>query len=206
MIVGPDFVWLHFPKCAGTAVEAALRVLLADRPGIHFDELNPSNVIWHQPAAVRQRHDPSFHLGDRQVICCIRRLPTWLLSRVHYEVARSPDRTPTREMLLKGLLYEQDGKLNPADEYIVYYTKPRVDTWVRTEFLAQDLATAFALDKALVERTLTISNTAVIPYIKSLSFWFTEEELRSLYEANPLWARLEQKLYGSLLVPKLSLP
>lgn len=201
MIIGPDFVWLHFPKCAGTACQAALRILLAGRPDIHFDELNPSNVIWHEPVFVRQQRDPTLDVSHRRIICNFRRLPSWLLSRVHYEVSRSARRAPTRAMLLKGCFYEQDGLINTPDKYLVYRTKPRVDTWVRTEHLAEDLSAAFGLEKHLVEQTLTTSNETVIPYVKSLAFWFSDEELCSLYAANPVWAELEKKVYGSLPLP-----
>src|SRR5512138_3887860 len=103
MIISPDFVWLHFPKCAGSAVEGALRILLAGRAGLSFDPIDPSNVIWHHNVAERENYDRSFSLGERRVLCGFRRLPTWLLSRVHFEASRGPHhRTVTRKMLLQG--------------------------------------------------------------------------------------------------------
>ncbi len=201
MITGNDFVWLHFPKCAGTAVEAALRTLLADRQDVVFDALDYSKVIWHHSIDKRVAYDPKFRLGQRRIICCFRRLPTWLLSRVHFEAARPPDyRTPTRKMLVKGRFYEQDGIISSAEEYAVKYSEPKVHTWIRAEHLANDLSAAFGLDLAAVQQAVRARNGTDIPYIKPITFWFTDEELRSLYEANPTWARIERKVYGSLLL------
>jgi len=200
MIIGEDFVWLHFPKCAGTAVELALRTLLADRPGVRFDPIEPSNVIWHHTIAEREWYDPSFSLGKRRVICCFRQLPTWVLSRVHFEAARGPDhRTVTRKMLMKGVIYERDGKLSNADVYAEKYSSPRVDRWVRAEHLAEDLSAAFALDPDAVQKALIRKNAGRIDYLKPLSFWFTKRELSNLYDASPTWTRIEKEVYGSLL-------
>lgn len=201
MIIGPDFVWLHFPKCAGVAVESALRTLLAGRLDVCFDPIDPKNVIWHHTVARREKYDDSFRLGRRRVICGFRRLPEWVLSRAHYEAARPPHyRTVSREMLVRGAVYEQDGDINQADTYVRRYADPRVDEWVRTENLVEDLSAAFALEPEAVRNAMQRLNVNSIPYVRSLSFWFTENELRELYAANPVWAQLETELYGSLMV------
>ena len=202
MIISDDFVWLHFPKCAGTAVEHALRTLLAGRPDVRFDPVDPSNVIWHHTVAKREKYDPSFTLGKRRVVCCFRRLPTWLLSRVHYEATRGPNyRTVTRDMLLKGVVYEHDGTATPANEYAKVFSSPRVDNWLRVENLAEDLSAVFGLENSAVQAALRPLNVTGFDYVKPLSLWFTARELARLYAANPIWSRIERKVYGSLLVP-----
>jgi hypothetical protein len=34
-------------------------------------------------------------------------------------------------------------------------------------------------------------------YIRDPEFWFTPDELSSLYRANPVWAEMERQVYGS---------
>lgn len=200
MIIGSDFVWLHFPKCAGSAVEDALRAILKPRRDVRLDPIDHRNVIWHQTVRERERYDPQFRLGDRKVICGIRRLPHWVLSRVHFEAQRRPAfRKATREMLLLGQTYEQDGRLNQADAYIRQYSNPRVDFWIRAENAAEDLAAAFEMEREFVASRLKRKNATKLHYIKDLSFWFTAPELADLYAANPLWADVERRVYGSLL-------
>lgn len=199
MIQGPDFVWLHLPKCAGTALEAALKEIWQDSPGYRFDVQDPHNVIWHDDIVRRRRRDPEFDLGGRRIIANFRRLPSWLLSRVHYEAQRPPHHIVTREMLLRGDLFEQSGALNRADRYALYYNRPPVDCWIRTENLAEDAAKAFGLDPEVLQAKLKRKNVGALNYIKSLDFWFTKRELADLYAATPHWAELELRIYGSLL-------
>ena len=68
MIIGPDFLWLHFPKCAGTLVEKILRVAFGDDPTLEFDPLDPRHVIWHQDVDERQAATGR-ELGGKHIIC-----------------------------------------------------------------------------------------------------------------------------------------
>lgn len=188
-------MWLHFPKCGGVSVDAALRKAFAGRKDIHFDDIkNHSNVIWHQ--SIKQR---GAEAANKRVICCIRRLPNWLLSRVHFEAERNPGYVATREMLLRGAFYENDGRINIEDAYATMYNNPPVSTWIRVENMNEDLAAAFGLDSVQVER----DNKTALPYVKDLSFWFTPNDLRNLYDANPAWASIERQVYGSTLADNL---
>jgi hypothetical protein len=202
MIIGPDFVWIHFPKCGGVSVQSALKKALKDRADVKFDDITDyQRIIWHQNVPQRAAYDPSFDPSGKRIICCIRRLPYWMLSRVHFEAEQPPGfYTGTREMLVSGNFYERNGRINKADTYMRMYARPKVDYWVRTENLAQDLVTAFSLLPN--ELVLEKENATGASYIKSLDFWFTPRELAMLYEANPLWAEIEARVYGDLLSVK----
>lgn len=203
MITGPDFIWLHFPKCGGSATEAALAVIFGGRDDVRFDPLDPANVIWHHSIEQRRAYDPAFSVGDRKIICGIRRLPHWLLSRVHFEAQRGPGfRVATREMLLRGQFYRRDGEIVQADDRAKRYSNPRVDHWLRLESLASDLAAALGLPESVVSGALSEKNRTRANYIKEIGFWFTARELAALYEANPVWARIEKDVYGSLLIER----
>jgi hypothetical protein len=208
MIIAPDWIWVHVPKCAGTETEAILQsVYVADR-SIAFDPVSPDlPVIWHQTLAQRAEVDPGFAPGARRVIGNIRRLPAWILSRVHFEIARSgPDAGVTRQQLTQGKFRTgaaapygaPNGRLWTADQALRGYAAEVTD-WVRTEHLGHDLQRVFGWTSAPPRPPADKTNANRIPYVRDLAFWFTRRELTRMYEANPLWAEMEQRIYGDLL-------
>lgn len=196
MIVGKDFIWLHFPKCAGTSMEKALHALA---PDARFDPIDPKNVIWHETIPQRMARDKRFEVGGRRIISGFRRLPHWVLSRVYFEAFRPPHHTVTREMLVRGQVFERSGDIRSADSYFTRFNTPPVTHWIRVENVEEDMASALRIDVNRVRAALPHVNAARDPIIKSLAFWFRPEELRALYAANPAWAEKETELYGSLL-------
>lgn len=206
MIIGERFVWLHFPKCAGTEVEAILRELLKNDKRVMFDDLDPKSnkVIWHQNIAQREAMDPTFILGERDVICNFRRLPYWLLSRIHYEKARSPHIVVTRDMfLIKGQFLGRDSVISSADQVAKKYSSRPVKHWLRTENLETDFIAVFSkyidLDSLDVKNRFRRKNKGVLRYIQDLEFYFKPHELEKLYFYNPLWASIERSIYGDIL-------
>ena len=204
MIVGPDFIWLHFPKCAGHAVESALRRGLRGRRDVVFDRRWPHHHPgWHESVADREQHVDGFARHDRTVISGFRRLPHWMLSRVHFEAARPPHHVPTRDMLRRGEFLHQNGKIGVADHQARHFAGS-VDRWIRTEHLAEDFERHFsdilgARAKLAMSRVNKVVNAAPLNYIKALEFHFTPDDLETLYAANPVWANIERELYGDLL-------
>jgi hypothetical protein len=202
MITSDDFVWLHFPKCAGTATERILKSIAKDNPRVAFDRRDIKNVIWHQSIAQREKYDQNFKIGARKIICNIRRLPAWLLSRIYYEHARPPHRIVSREMFAAGKFYENKGFLSCADDYAKKYSQPRVDHWIRTENFNADMQRVFSqyfkLGPHYIEDRAEIVNASKIEYIPEIGFYFTKADLAALYAANPVWAEIEMRVYGSL--------
>lgn len=194
MIIGSDFIWLHFPKCAGTTVELALRDLLEGRPDIRFDDIDGVTGYWHHTIAERQSIDPSFDPSGKQVLACLRRLPSWIMSMVTFEATRNEHLVATRDMIVHGRCFDGD-YLNRADDYLnLFYSD--VDQWIRTEYLADDLAEALDLPVSAVAKALLRHKANVTEsYIKEVSFWFTDDDLATLYASNPLWASVEGKIY-----------
>lgn len=198
MIVGPNFVWLHFPKCAGSAVEAALRRIFAGRDDIHFDDIDPNNVIWHQNLAQRRQYDPSFNPSGKLVIACFRRLPEWVLSRVHFEAQRPPHYVASRSMVLRGESYNQNGSIGRADDVLELFYRD-VKLWIPIENISERLADTLNIDAAHLNRQLRVENKGKFDYLRRTGFWYTQEELKKLYDASPLWRDLERRTYGNLL-------
>ena len=201
MIIGPDFLWLHFPKCAGTLVEKILRVAFGDDPTLEFDPLDPRHVIWHQDVDERQAATGR-ELGRKHVICCFRRLPHWVLSRINFEKHRSPHLPFSRAMYTQGRFYEQNGAESTAEGYVRKYSSRTVSHWIRVEFLREDFVAAFSpyldvtrldLDGAFGRR---VNET---DYHRDLGAWFSPNELAALYDSCPTWRDLEVSLYGDLV-------
>ncbi|QND65754.1 hypothetical protein HB777_18790 [Mesorhizobium loti] len=197
MIIGPDFVWLHFPKCAGSSLELALRDLLANRSDIHFDDIDDVSSHWHNSISQRQESNPSFDPSGKLIIACVRRLPSWIISRVQFEATRHDQLVASREMIVSGKFFEPGGEVNSADDYMTLYSD--VSRWIRIENLVEDVASIFDLRADVVATSLAKHTTRVTPYIKDPKFWFTDDEIANLYASNPLWASVEDRVYGDRL-------
>lgn len=202
MIISDRFVWLHFPKCAGNEMERLLKIHFGNDPSTKFDKIDPKNMIWHQSIAQRKVADPSFDISGRDIICNFRRLPSWILSRVHYEYSRSPQLKVTRPMLLAGEFFESSGFHSKADAYAKMYNSTPVTHWIRTERLAEDFKRVFShyTDLSVVDFASQVKKTyaTTIEYIPEVEFWFSKSDLEKLYEANPIWAGIERAVYGDV--------
>lgn len=203
MVFGKNFVWLHFPKCAGHTVEQALRSL-GGKAGMAFDSRSLP-VGWHDTIEDRRQRNAIDDFSGKQVVCGFRRLPHWILSRVHYDASRPPHLCATRAMIRRGEFFEAQGEIKRADDYVRHFGRSKVDRWIRTEHLAEDFERHFSellgtpLAGAAVRRLRRIVNGTSLNYVRSLGFYFTADELSELYESNPLWAAVEQELYGDVL-------
>ena len=202
MVITKKFIWLHFPKCAGTETQRLLQTVLKPSSEVTFDPHDQNNVIWHHSIANRQEFDKDFKVGNRDVICNIRRLPAWLLSRVHYGYSRAPTLKVTRSMLLSGEFAVADGITVKADWHAKLYSSSPVAHWIRTEHLAQDFKRVFSLYTDLsgvnVIDLVRKTNVTPISYIPSVEFYFSKQDLAILYASNPVWATIERKVYGDL--------
>lgn len=207
MIVSPDWIWLHLPKCAGTTTDAILFAAFEDAPGVTFDAMDPTQgVIWHQTIAARAARRPGFGADGRRVLANIRRLPHWLLSRVFFEVQRRGEAAlPRRADLLRGVfLQPARGPRGPvmkpvsADAMLRPYAA-EVTEWLRCEHLRADLSRAFGLPPDHPALAARDENETATAYPRDLGFWFTPSELQALYARNPLWAGIERQVYGGLL-------
>ncbi|WP_322892262.1 MULTISPECIES: hypothetical protein [unclassified Yoonia] len=197
MIVGKDWIWLHFPKCGGTSAEALLRKNFGDDPEVKFDEIDYTNVIWHQNIIDRKTIDQEFSSEGKRIVCIFRRLPDWILSRVHYEFSRPPNLLATREMIECGQFFENSGMINSADKTFDYYNSPEVNTWLRLESLHTDFENFLGQALEPLDRSL---NENKFNYVRKSEFWFTRNQLEDLYNANPNWSAAERLWYGDCLV------
>ena len=107
-------------------------------------------------------------------------------------------------MLCKGQFYERDGGINHADAQVGRLSTHAVHGWVRLENLAEDFVDQFEgllgpRVRSAAHKLKKVVNPTTLDYVKSLDFYFTPAELQGLYEANPVWAEMERKVYGDIL-------
>jgi hypothetical protein len=206
LIYNADFVWLHFPKCAGTTIEKIFAEYLGDVPGLIQDPVTsqPGNTVnWHDSVKQREEKDAGFRLGDRKVICCFRRLPAWLESRYLFEVSRSPQLPHDPQTLLKANFLEHNGYLNNADYYTrTFLPETLVDSGrveiIRLENFMADFRKVFGSyldvsgipDTALAVRHNPSEKTADNPARAVIG-----KHVEEIYRHAPYWKTLEAQFY-----------
>jgi len=152
MIYNDAFVWLHFPKCAGTKVERLFEKYFSGTPGLHQDIVDPTadpESKWHDSLAQREKRQPGFDRPERTVICSVRRLTSWLVSRYSFEVKRSPELAHRPELLLKARFLLPNGREGRAEKLAKLYLprsvlKKRDVRFIRTEYFADDFRHVFS--------------------------------------------------------------
>jgi hypothetical protein len=200
MIIGPDFVWLHFPKCAGTFTEHLIRKYFQDDSTLQFDAIDPLNVIWHQ--SIRQREKTAgINLQGRDIISNFRRLPSWIISRIRYEERRTGKKVP-RDLLVQGRFFDINGTEASADKTLLKFSERGVDKWIRVENLRNDFVDVFSeyldLPSKMTESDFNVLMNTSGDSI-NVDLFFTAIEMELLYKSNPVWAAREEMLYGELL-------
>lgn len=205
MICSNNFVWLHFPKCAGTKIENIFNTYFAKQDDLHLDPVGINNdptIGWHDSIDEREAKNKGFELGDRDVIVSVRRLPSWLISRFCFELKRSPDLPHDKNKLLEGRFLEANGYENHADYYMHRYIPERIlesskVLFLRTEFFEEDFKAIFSkyididmIPDDLYKAHLNASESCLPDeFIKKLNS-------ADFSEAAPYWCKVENKAYG----------
>jgi hypothetical protein len=194
MVIGDSFAWCHMQKTGGDAT-------------LQLFELIPGLILRADPRNVQAKHasfpERATEIGGKLLACNVRRLPAWTLSwNQHHHQHRSmrADGTP----ILMGSP-QQMAELPRGDRRLAHFSgdgRFRIDRWLRMENLAEDF-TAFASELT----DLTAGNRhdiARYPPVNALDYdhevghWFTPAQVRLMYARNPVWAALEERLYGGL--------
>lgn len=207
MIYTDDFVWLHFPRCAGTKTYQLFEKYFSDDQRIVQDNVDPKGVdkfiFWHDSIADREARDKTFRLGDRVVVCPFRRLPSWLVSRYSYEYFRSPNLNHRAELLFEGKFLERSGSVASADTYAARYVSEAIlqagkVKFLRTEYFEHDFKAVFGefLDVSIIPdsefRIRVNESSKALPD----GFKVELEESQELYDYCPYWKMVEGIAYG----------
>jgi hypothetical protein len=211
MVIGHEFAWAHLPKTGGNATLA-------------FFDLFPHLIVSADRRDSRLTHtyfpDRADEVSGKQLVLGIRRLPAWMLSRAHYRTRHGayPDYVP-----LPMESPHQMAESSHADRVLRSFTAEgrfQIDRWLRMEFLESDFLDFISqftdvaetekqrimeLGRVMTEgerRRVAKSGEAFeLEYDREISHWFTEEQIRRMYENNPVWSAAEGKAYGEVVEP-----
>lgn len=207
MIYSDEFVWLHFPKCAGTKVEHLFEKYYSANKEVHQDPVGITKdpgIAWHDSIEEREQRNPNFKLGSRTIICPIRHLPGWLESRYNFEFQRSPDLHHQPELLLEGIFLESDGSASHAEHYVKRFIPDNLLNsnevkFLRTEFFEIDFKEIFSqyIDTSIIPPSEFNEKVNVSKNHLSDSF---RQKLNSpdkeIYSHCPHWNKVESLAYN----------
>ncbi len=209
MIYNQDFIWLHFPKCAGTKVADIFRKYFSKTEGLIQDPVGAKadpTIAWHDAVSDRRARDPGFDPGEKTIVISFRRLLPWLISRYSFEVQRSPYLDHNPELLLEGKFFEANGRQSHADHYIrKYLPEPVLKSgrvqFIRTEYFESDFKNVFGayLDISKIpDKQYTIKVNTSKNYLPPDSMFFLQRQKHTIYDNCPLWRAVEEMAYGQV--------
>lgn len=193
MIWTPHFVVGHIGRTGGDAVKFLMHATLLVGQGEH-QELEPNLKI--TGLFNEDKHRP-FDGSEPMRVLGIRRLPSWIMSiRNHHRVYARVDIGDAENCSL----------MTNGDDELRRFTADGawdVSHWLRCEYLRDDVCAL--LTKIYRERfthrmkaVLYAAETkAAVPYNHNAFDFFNAKQMNRLYEANPRWAEVEYRLYGS---------
>jgi hypothetical protein len=193
MVIGERFAWGHLQKTAGDATLGLFRLF-------------PDLILYSDPRNVEEKHasfaSRAAEVDGKLLAANFRRLPDWTLSWAQHRAryAKRPDGKPVAMNSPHQMV-----DVPRADKRISILTdggRYHIDRWIRMERLAEDF-TAFVSDLTNVsaddrERITTFDSVNTLDYDHDIGHWFTPEQVQRLYRNNPLWASVEERVYGDL--------
>lgn len=193
MIISNQFIWLHLPKTGGTSTAGLFRSL--DIPGISVD---PDEVDAKHESIQHRLQDGNLKRETRTTIITSRRLASWLLSDWHHKTKKMRLELPFNPVK-SGLFYSLrlGGTWTTADYWIHYFNATSCTYTVRLENLEEDSNRYVLplLPKGTHPLQFPRQNTN--KYSQKIEDFFSERDLKRIYENNPAWATWEEEIYGN---------
>jgi hypothetical protein len=191
MVIGERFAWAHLAKAGGDATYA----MLTSVPGL---------VRFADPPDSNDKHLPFFarelEIEGKLRVMNIRRLPSWALSAAHHASWHGvhPDYVPVPLPSAEEMSASDD-----ADGLLRWMTdqgRLAVDRWLRAESLEQDVLALLdelgELTPEIERRVWAVGRVDVGSYEDSPESFFTRDQIQRLYERNPIWGEIEQRVYA----------
>ncbi len=199
MVIGKEFAWAHIPKTGGCTTLALFEMF----PEL-LEHTDPSNSNA-KHSLFRDRED---EIEGKLLVSTIRRLPDWMLDRAMHETLEGvwPDYKPRPMRSPHNICQTQF-----AEGWISYMTdfgRLKVDRWLRLEHLREDFLTLVSefmeVDDERRQAIFDAPRHHVVDYDMEPMHWFTPDQIRTMYEHNPLWAAVEREAYKEW--PRLQTP
>jgi hypothetical protein len=193
MVIGERFAWGHLQKTAGNATLGMFHLF----PGLVLDADPPDVEKKHASFATR-----ATEVEGKLLAANFRRLPDWTLSWAQHRARYTPQ--PDGKPAAMNSPHQMV-KVARADKRLSLLTdagRYQVDRWIRMEELVDDFI-AFVSQLTDVtdrdrEQVAALGPVNALSYDHDVTHWFTPEQVRDLYRNNPLWASVEERVYGDL--------
>jgi hypothetical protein len=194
MVIGERFAWCHMQKTGGDAT-------------LELFELFPRLIVRADARNVEAKHTPFAErepdVRGKLLACNIRRLPAWMLS---WDQHHSQHRVVAKDGTPVAMSSPQQMAERPrGDRRLAHFTdggRFQIDRWLRMEHLAYDFTSLVSelTDPTDGERQSIASYPRVnaLEYDHEIAHWFTPAQVRLMYANNPVWAALEERVYGNL--------
>jgi hypothetical protein len=199
MVIGKEFAWAHIPKTGGCTTLALFQMFPELLESIDPHDSNTKHSLF---------RDRERQIEGKMLVCTIRRLPEWMLDRAMHETLEGlwPDYKP-RPMRSPA----QIAATQFADGWISYMTdfgRLKIDRWLRLEHLREDffefVSQFTEVGEEQRKRIFELPREHVVDYDVEPLHWFTPEQIRLMYENNPLWHAVEREAYK--VWPRLPAP
>jgi hypothetical protein len=195
VIIGEQFIWGHLGKTGGDAFHTLFTAVAPDLV-VRADE--PTDPTKHR----------AFTTGDvgpldgKLLALNLRRLPAWRLSIAQHRSRHGTRTDPTPQPLPSP---EELAHSTLPDEHLATFTdggRLEIGRWLRMEHLRDDCLDFVRLFRPVTDEEVELAQTTVTKrpgnYDHDTRSVIPVELERVLYEQNPVWAAVEQQLYGYL--------
>jgi hypothetical protein len=193
MVIGQRFAWGHLQKTAGDAT-------------LGMFKLFPDLIVFSDPSNVEDKHASFASRADqvegKLLASNLRRLPDWTLSWAQHRAryARRPDGSTVTMNSPRQMI-----EVARADTRLSHLTDEgrfQIDRWIRMERLVEDFIAFISDFTDLTDtdraRIGSFDRVNALDYDHEIEHWFTPGQVRELYARNPLWAVVEESVYGDL--------
>jgi hypothetical protein len=196
MVIGREFAWAHLPKTAGMATAKLFKLF-------------PEVIVYIDPEDTNEKHttfrERADEVSGKLLAMNLRRLPVWVLSRAQH-VSRwgiYPDYQPI------PMDSPEELASSPfPDTRIEVYTdggRFEIERWLRAEHLDADFVDFISSYTDVTdERRQSVRDLGPVnahEYDHEVDNWFGPDLIKLMYERNPTWAEVEQRVYGNLYEP-----
>jgi hypothetical protein len=197
MIISNDIIWLHLPKTGGTTLNSVFRNIGKFEVDSDSEKDEYGIRIKHDSIERRESMSSWKYSNQKKFITC-RRLPDWILSDFFFkkDVLRIDSDFNLCKNGMVTYSIRHGGQIKFADWWIEYFNLKDV-TSLRLEYLSEDV------------------NSKIVPYISNLNHinigvkenkslrdkkilnYFSLDDIKILYQNNPLWQTWEKLTYGN---------
>jgi hypothetical protein len=188
VIIAPRFLIGHIGKTGGDSAKLIVQAL--QLPDVQMIPIESP----FKHCTFRQSGQA---LHDRELVLSIRRLPAFVLSQLHHRLIDGRlTKLPAAELICRDYM---------GDFYVRHYTddgRLKIARWLRCEHLRADLSAYLARHFELSDEQKALLDTAStkdrLSYRHEVGAFLQPDQVRELYDNNPLWAAIEREVYGQL--------